>query len=386
MISRSFPRAGMSAVLAITFAASTVPSVAFAQAKAPAKPAPAAPAAKPAAPAAKPAAPAAKPAAAPAKPKPNDKKAAGAAFKAGKDAFDKKDWAKAKEQFAIAEETLPAAAAEYYLGRCEEELGNGAEAVKWFDKALGGKLKDDQAADAKTRVEALKKKPVKVKVTSDPSGATILVDGKAIADKTPADIELAPGSHKITVQASGKKDSEQTVEVAAFTPASVDAKLEAAPSAAPAEDPFAKKPAEPAKTEPTKTEPTKTVTIQPKDYTWVYVTGGLAIVGLGVGTVFGLQAMSQKTKFDDAVNAGNRADATDARDKGTRNALISDMGFGIGITLAVTCAVLYFTSPDEGKAEEKKASKSTWTIAPIVGTGPNGKGVSNAGATALIRF
>lgn len=378
MISRSFPRAGMSAVLAITFAASTVPSVAFAQAKAPAKPAAAA---------AKPAAPAAKPAAAPAKPKPNDKKAAGAAFKAGKDAFDKKEWAKAKEQFSIAEETLPAAAAEYYLGRCEEELGNGAEAVKWFDKALGGKLKDDQAADAKSRTEALKKKPVKVKVTSDPSGATILVDGKALTEKTPADIELPPGSHKITVQAAGKKDSEQTVEVAAFTPASVDAKLEAAPAAGPAEDPFAKKPeVKPEEKKPAETP--KTVTIQPKDYTWVYVTGGLAIVGLGVGTVFGLQAMSQKSKFDDEVAAGNRAGATDARDKGTRNALISDMGFGIGITLAVTCAVLYFTSPDDGKAEEKKAAKSTttWTIAPVIGTTPNGKGVSTAGAAALIRF
>ncbi|MBI2394378.1 MAG: PEGA domain-containing protein, partial [Deltaproteobacteria bacterium] len=359
---------------------------------------PAAPAAKPAAPPAKPAAPATKPpapaaapgakAAAPAKPaakpaakppakaddkktamkaKPGDKKAAGAAFKKGKDAFEKKDYKAAKESFTEAEEILPNPVAEYYIARANEELGALADAAKYYDKALeSGKLKEEQASDAKTRVEALRKKPAKVKVTSDPPGAAIFVDGTVVPEKTPAEIEIVPGTHKILVRAEGKKDSEQSVEVAAFTGAAVDAKLEEAPPAPPPPVPVATTPppAAPATT-------TTTVAVAPdtgkKDMTWVYVTGGAAIVALGVGTVFGLQALSDKSKFDDAVTAGKSSEARDHRDTGTRNALISDMGFGIGITLAVTSAVLFFTrpTPEEGKAAVTKPV-TKMSFAPVV--------------------
>jgi serine/threonine-protein kinase len=345
----------VAAVMAFAVLSSST-SIAFAQTKAGEK--------KPAAAAAekKPAAAATKP-----KAKPGDKKAAGAAFKKGKDAFEKKDFKDAKESFLEAEEILPAATAEYYIGRSQEELGDYADAVKWYEKATSdGKLKEELAADAKSRTEALKKKPAKVKVSSEPTGATIVVDGKPLAEKTPAEIELAPGTHKVTLQAAGKKDSEQSVEVAAFTGGSINATLEDAPAAKP--EPVATTPPPPPTT--TTTETTTTATVTPdtgkKDMTWVYVTGGAAIVALGVGTFFGIQALNDKSKFDDAVAANDGASAREHRDDGTRNALISDMGFGIGITLAVTSAVLYFTRPS---SEEKAASTKSTTkmsLAPVV--------------------
>jgi serine/threonine protein kinase len=49
-------------------------------------------------------------------------------------------------------------------------------------------------------------------VTSEPKGASISVDGHKIEQVTPAQIPLAPGSHKITVDKDGKQ-STQTVEV-----------------------------------------------------------------------------------------------------------------------------------------------------------------------------
>jgi hypothetical protein len=372
---RGIAMRGVSAAVALAVFGTS--SLAFAQAK-PAKPATAAPAK--AAPAAK--APAAtKPAAAGAAKTPAtkapDKKAAGAAFKKGKDAFEKKDYKTAKEEFMKAEEILPAGTAEYYIGRCQEELGDPADAVKWYEKAQADtKLKEDLSKDAKTRADALKAKPAKVHVTSDPPGATIMVDGKAVPEKTPADIELAPGTHKITLQSAGKKDSEQSVEVAAFTGGTVNATLEAAaPPPVPAEDPFAGKKAPetppPATTTTTTSTTTTTITPEKRDMTWVWITGGAAIVALGVGTVFGIQALSKKKDFDDASAGGanpNKAAAEDARDAGTRNALISDMGFGIGITLAVTSAVLYFTRPTTDEAKPAAASKksgTTMSFAPV---------------------
>lgn len=312
--------------------------------------------------------------------KAGDKKAAGAAFKKGKEAFEKKDYKTAKEEFMKADEILPAAAAEYYIGRCQEELGEPADAVTWYQKAIdSGKLKDDLASDAKSRQAALKAKPAKVKVTSDPPGATIVVDGKPTSDKTPADIELTPGTHKITLQAPGKKDSEQAVEVAAFTGGTVNATLETAAPAVPAEDPFAKKQEPtppPTTTTMATTTTTTTTTAEPKkDMTWVWITGGAAIVALGVGTVFGVQALSKKKDFDDAVDRGDAPAARDARDSGTRNALISDMGFGIGITLAVTSAVLYFTRPageEAPKAASAKTQKTKLSFAPVAS--PQGGG------------
>src|SRR4051812_49848879 len=60
-----------------------------------------------------------------------DKKKAGAFFKKGKELFDKKDYKGAREQFKKAEEIVPAGTAEYYLGRCAEELGDQQDAASW---------------------------------------------------------------------------------------------------------------------------------------------------------------------------------------------------------------------------------------------------------------
>jgi hypothetical protein len=214
-----------------------------------------------------------------------------------------------------------------------------------------------------------------VKVTSDPPGAAIWLDGKDTGQKTPAEIDTTPGSHKISLQATGKKQNDQEVMVAAFTGATVDAKLEEGAATVPAEDPFAKKEPPPTTTPP----PTETVTIAPdtrRDLTWVYVTGGAAIVALGVGTFFGLKALSDKNDFDEKPTR-------DTRDKGTRDALIADMGFGIGITLAVTSAVLYFSSPS---SSESASAAPKMSFAPVIGGVGKSGAPSMAGAAAAIHF
>ncbi len=343
--------------------------------------------AKPPAKAEKPAAKPEKPAAKPEKPakkdEKGDKKAAGAHFKKGKELFEKKNYKEAKEEFMKAEEILPAPQAELFIGKCAEENGEFADAASWYQKAIdSGKLKDADQTDAKGRLDGLKKKPAKVKITSDPTGGTITVDGKAIADKTPAEIELTPGSHKISVKAEGKKENTQDVDVAPFTGAAVVAKLEAAGPVEAADDPF--------KTKPPETKPPETATgptappssgdtgTGKRDMTWVYVTGGAAVVALGVGTFFGLAAMSDKKDFDDKPTR-------DTRDKGTRDALIADMGFGIGLTLGVTAAVLYFTSPAKEASAAKKPAPTKMAFAPFIGA-PTAHGPSVAGAAAMFNF
>ena len=56
-----------------------------------------------------------------------------------------------------------------------------------------------------------------LKVSSDPPGAMIYVDGKKRPETTPATFKLKPGTHVIRVQGGGMPSYEQTVEMEANT-------------------------------------------------------------------------------------------------------------------------------------------------------------------------
>ena len=332
-----------------------------------------------------------------------DKKKAGEHFKKGKELFDKKEYKGAKDEFDRAEEIIPASTAEFYIARCSEQLGDAADAVSWYDKAIGsGKLKPELEADAKARSSALKAKPTKIKVSSDPAGAVIMLDGKDTGQKTPTEIDATPGAHKLTLKAAGKMSVVQDVDVVAFAGATVNAKLEnddGMPAAA--EDPFANSdkmpiattktsaaaPAAPAATTTDTTDTTVALgpTTTKRDNTWVYVTGVGAIVAVGVGAVFGVKALHDKKNFDDnCPSSGSAASCRSSRDTGTRDALIADMGIGIGITLAITSAVLYLSAPST--SESASAPTSKMAFAPIVSGVTKSGAPSMAGAAATFQF
>ncbi len=366
---------GLSATLAITLIGASLGSTTAAIAQQ--KPAPAKSAAPTVAPKAASSAKAATSAKAEKKKTPpkDPKKEAGVHFKKGEDLFKKKQFKESKAEYEEAEELFPGATPKYWIARNAEELGEYAEAAAWYDKAIElGKLKPETQKDAQDRVAALKAKPAKVKVTSDPPGAVIIVDGKAIPEKTPTDVELAPGKHKIALSADKKKPFEREVDVVPFKGAELVATLEAVPEPPP---PTTAPPAVIATTGPanpgTALPPGQDDVRMRRDNTWVYVTGAAAIVGLGVGTFFGVKALSNKSDYD-------KNPTQDLHDTGTRNALISDMGFGIGVTLAITSAVLFFTAP-AGEPAKKAAGL---TVTPVAAPGAGGIGF--AGAQASFHF
>lgn len=115
-----------------------------------------------------------------------------------------------------------------------------------------------------------------------------------------------------------------------------------------------------------------------------YVTGGLAVVAAGVGTVFGVMALNDKSNFD-------KTPTTSIADNGDTHALISDMSFGVALTFGVTSAVLFLTK-DEPPAAAHAAPRSTTakadttkkraiTVEPTPVVGPH-----LGGAGVLLRF
>jgi hypothetical protein len=104
------------------------------------------------------------------------------------------------------------------------------------------------------------------------------------------------------------------------------------------------------------------------------VTGGLAVVALGTGVVFGILAWQDHESF-----LSNPT--TDTANRGESRGLTADMCFGGAATLAVASIVMYFTHEDTPAAPQAtgRATAPAFAIAPFAS--PHG-----AGAGAVVRF
>jgi tetratricopeptide (TPR) repeat protein len=80
-----------------------------------------------------------------------------------------------------------------------------------------------------------------------------------------------------------------------------------------------------------------------------FALGGVAVVGAGLGTVFGLQARSARADFDAATTLDAKVAA---RDTTRSKALVADIGFGVGLVSAVAAVLLYpkNVTPPPGQA------------------------------------
>jgi len=262
-------------------------------------------------------------------------------LKKGKEQFAKKAYADARTSFAAAYDASPSGHAAYWAGRASQALHEIELAADWYGKAMAaGKLEPGE--DAAVRFDALKNEAVTVVFETNPDGATIRVDGKEYAQKTPFFAHLAPGTHHVVAELGGKSAS-RDVDIAPFKKARVEMTIEGAESA-----PRPVEPAEPAppppvtKVEPTVTtpEPVTVVRYTPLKRRIAYITAGGAIVALGLGTIYGIKALSDDRAFE--------KDPTPEReDIGRRHALVSDISLVLGVGLAVTSVVLYLGSRND---------------------------------------
>ncbi len=109
-----------------------------------------------------------------------------------------------------------------------------------------------------------------------------------------------------------------------------------------------------------------------------YVLLGVGAVGVGVGSFFGVQALSTKSdaeKLCPDVGGGRRcpASADDTLSSNKRDALLADVSIGVGIAAVAVGAYLVFTN---GKAKDAQAATGT-RLRPAAG--PHGGGFSLIG-------
>ncbi|MGH7270767.1 MAG: PEGA domain-containing protein, partial [Polyangiaceae bacterium] len=282
-------------------------------------------------------------------------------YAAGDKLFKAGDFAGALEEFKQANDIKPVPQVERLIGLCEDNLGHLNSATVWYERFLAHvpeKLAD-QGDEIKKRDAEIKALPGKVHIESSPSGASVTVDGSPRGTPTPTDVDLAPGSHTIELRAPGRTPVTKSVDVAFASSQMVTADLEpaapsavaAAPAPAPAPAPVAASPVGSSAPPP----PESSHSVAP-----AIITGALAVAAAGVGTVFGVMTLNDKSDYD-------KNPTSSTADSGDTHSLVADMSFGLALTFAVTSAVLFFTkdSGSSGSAKAASAEKTALSIRPV---------------------
>jgi hypothetical protein len=291
----------------------------------------------------------------------------------GEKKFKAGDYAGALTEFKAADDVKSMPQSQRYIALCQDNLGHYGEAVTWYEKfltAVPDKMKKE-GDEVKARVMQIKAMPARIHLETTPPGAAILADGKAMGT-TPTDVELAPGKHILHIELAGYLPIDRDVDLTYGAKEEVKSDLVAKP----VEKPIAQNPVV-APVEPKPTEPVKEEKHEPRSKLPAFITGGLAIVAVGIGTGFGVAALSKKSDFD-------KNPTSDTADTGENFALVADMAFGVAITLGVTSAVLFLTKDDDAapaKTASNVTKKKPIKIIPTPFIVPNG-----GGAGAFLRF
>jgi len=294
----------------------------------------------------------------------------------GEKKFKAGEFALAENEFKAANDVKSTPQAERFIGMCEDSQGHFRAAVEWYERFLTH-VPDKMSAqgdEIRKREGEIKALPGKVHLESNPPGASVKIDDKPQPAPTPVDVELSPGQHVVRLSAPGRLPTEKTIDVAFASTQTVAADLDAEPPPPPPPPVAAVPPPPPPPATPPPPPP------EPRSKLPAYITGGLAVAAAGVGTVFGIMALSDKSDFD-------KNPTTSKADNGDTHALIADMSFGVALTFGVTSAVLFLTKdeapppatssasrPVTAKADAKK-SGVTITPTPIVGPHSGGAGL-----------
>jgi hypothetical protein len=247
------------------------------------------------------------------------------------------------------------------LALCHEKEGRTATAWTEFTEGLGLAKKDERPMRiefAKTHIALLEpllsRLFIQVPASADLPDLEIKRDGTVLGRAAwSVGMAVDPGDHLIEVAAPGKLPWRQSVTVGpkgdnktvAIPP------LDAAPAAAPPPPTLAASPAVAPATSPTDAPPPPPDTVQtvrtgPSAIAWVAL--GVGVAATGVGTYFGVRAISLKRDAD-AACPGNvcTADGASKNDDAIRSSNLATIGFGVGI-LGVGAGIILLATTSGG--------------------------------------
>lgn len=133
----------------------------------------------------------------------DDREDASKEFQAGAAADKDHDYRNAIDHYRRAFDILPHQFAAYNIATDFEHLNDIKNAVIWYQKFLQLDSTSADAQKVRQHLNDLSAKSGPIKITSNPSGGRVLVDGSP-AGSTPITVQVKGGSHRITLEQDGK--------------------------------------------------------------------------------------------------------------------------------------------------------------------------------------
>lgn len=295
-----------------------------------------------------------------------DKALAEALFQDGKRLMDEGRLQEACAKLAESQRVDPTVGTLLNLAVCHEKEGKTASAWAEFKEAssLAASLGQQERAEFATRraaeLEARLTRLV-LEVTEAAPGMVITLNGKELSAAAAAGsgIPVDPGEATIEAKAPGKQpwSMRVTLEPGPSTKQVTIPALVSVP--APAEP----RPASPPPSRPPPVRPAVEAAGNPMR-TLGFVAGGVGLVGLGVGSVFGIMAMQKAAEVEEGCSGNfgcSPADVANNEDART-SAMVSNIAMGAGLLCLGAGVVMVLTSPSPERAA---AGQPIW-IAPSV--------------------
>lgn len=216
---------------------------------------------------------------------PGDVEQARADFERGAALYRAGDFRAALAAFEAAQARAPAPQSLFNIARCQERLGQLADAVDSYTAYLAAAPDAPDRAAVTSRVRELRARlplEASLRISVEPP-APVAVDGEP-AGTSPVSVRLTPGTHRVRAAQDGYQPLEREVELAPGGRVQLELSLvpiERAPEAA-VHDRVAPLPGTP-----------------PRRWTWVAT--GLAAVSLAAGITFGVSAHQAEDTLKDGT-------------------------------------------------------------------------------------
>jgi hypothetical protein len=288
----------------------------------------------------------------------SNKAAAEALFDQGVRLMKQNNFAEACPKLEESDRIDPAVGTLLYLGECYERVGKTASAWATFREAASlatNSNQGDRARVAAARAQELEPKLSRLSVELAPDVAKIpgVVVKRGTQRLEPSlygtSLPVDPGEYRVDVSAPGYEPWSTPIKVegggasaSVRVPALVKASEPAAPVAAPATEP-SQSGAQPAQVDLSPNPRKSGLSTQ---QTVGIVTGAVGVVGLGVGSFFGIRALNKSSDADSHCPKDglcNDQEGLTLTEEGQDHASIANIGFAVGGGLLALGAVLYLT-------------------------------------------
>jgi len=239
-----------------------------------------------------------------------------ALFDEGTELFAHGDYDRACEKFRASDELDPKGGTLLNLALCREKQGRTGSAWTAFAEARNRSLKehrDERVAFADKKLAELKPllPRLRVVVADDLRALEIDVDGQVLPRAAwNTSVPIDPGEHVIDAKAPDRRPAKLTVRLMASEETRATIPMLTADPASSERPPI----------------------VVPHHTRWLgWTVLGAGVASLGVGSVFGVDALSKRSDAESLCAASRCDDGRRANDDGIRAGWIANVGIGLGL-------------------------------------------------------